>query len=210
MQFIKISFFPQNCPNFSWRRPGSSCLLPICEQSCKTWSYSSCKAVIQLFGVVFFFFPELQLKVWRQLRIFSNIQSRGLKTIFIDHPCVLPCSSVSTARGIVLIHRIFDQELFCVTTAACIYSSKEFKKKKELGKSWYFLPGDSGVQELHWNSFTCRCSQHPSPAAPLTCLLQEVINSVITIKMFYLRDNCEHWYLPFPNLWLYYPCSRRS
>lgn len=34
VQFIKISFFPQNCPNFSWRSPGSSCLLPICEQSC--------------------------------------------------------------------------------------------------------------------------------------------------------------------------------
>lgn len=51
-----------------------------------------------------------------------------MKTTFIDHPCVLPRSSMSTAWRIVLIYQIFDQQLFCVTTAACIYSSKESKK----------------------------------------------------------------------------------
>ena len=44
----------------------------------------------------------------------------------------------------------------------------------------------------------------------LISLFYNVINTGITIKMFYFVDNCMYQHLPFPNVSFYYPSARKS
>lgn len=118
------------------------------QQGCKTWFYSSCKAVIQ------HFFAWVAVKNMEAIENIFKYSEQGVENNI--HRSSL-CSATQLREH--CLENSLDLSDFWSAAFLCNNSCLHlFIKRIEKGfrKSWYFLPGGSGLQEHNRNSFICR------------------------------------------------------